>query len=69
MIEKLASIIRRSMLKFLVMFLRGSNRQQGILDRLNLCMLDPDEAKRMAEESDINSLIEEYWVRLKPTAE
>lgn len=64
-IEKLASIIRRSMLRFLVLFLRGSNSQQDILDRLNLCMLDPDEARKMSEESDMNSLVDEYSSKLK----
>jgi hypothetical protein len=64
-IEKLASIIRRSILKFLVLFLRGCNSHQDILDRLNLCMLDPDEARRMSEESDINTLIDEYSSKLK----
>jgi hypothetical protein len=64
-IEKLASVIRRSMLKFLVLFLRGSNKPQDILDRLNLCMLDPDEARRMMEESEINTLIKEYSSKLK----
>ena len=64
-VEKLASVIRRSLLKFLVLFLRGSNSQQDILDRLNLCMLDPDEARRMSEESDINTLVDEYSSKLK----
>jgi hypothetical protein len=64
-IEKLASVIRRSMLRFLVLFLWGSNSQQDILDRLNLCMLDPDEAKRISEESDISALIDEYSSKLK----
>jgi hypothetical protein len=64
-VEKLASVIRRSMLKFLVLFLRGSNSQQDILNRLNLCMLDPDEAKRMSGESDINNLVDEYSSKLK----
>lgn len=64
-IEKLASVIRHSMLKFLVLFLRGSNKPQDILDRLNLCMLDPDEARMMMEETDINTLVEEYSSKLK----
>jgi hypothetical protein len=64
-IEKLASIIRRSMLRFLVLFLRGSNSQQDTLDRVNLRMLDPDEAGRMSEESDMNSLVDEYSSKLK----
>jgi hypothetical protein len=64
-IEKLASVIRHSVLRFLVLFLRGSNKPQDILDRLNLCMLDPDEARRMSEESDINTFIEDYSSKLK----
>lgn len=63
-IEKLASVIRRSMLKFLVLFLRGNNKPQDVLDRLNLCMLDPEEAKRMSEETDMHALIEEYSSKL-----
>ena len=66
-IEKLASVIRRSMLKFLVLFLRGSNKPQDVLDRLNMCMLDPEEARRMSEETDMNTLIEEYSSKLKLT--
>lgn len=64
-IEKLASVIRRSMLRFLVLFLRGNNSQQDIQERLNLCMLDPDEARKMSEEGDINTLIDEYSLKLK----
>jgi hypothetical protein len=53
------------MLRFLVLSLRGSNSQQDIQERLNLCMLDPDEARKMSEESDINNLIDKYSSRLK----
>jgi hypothetical protein len=33
--------------------------------KLNLCMLDPDEARRMMEGSEITSLIEDYSSKLK----
>jgi hypothetical protein len=51
-IEKLASIIRRSMLKFLILFINGANSREEILNRLIQCTLDPKAAETLSLETD-----------------
>jgi hypothetical protein len=63
-IEKLASIIRRSMLRFLVLFIKGSNSREEILSRLVECTLDQEASEKLIAESDPIKFIEEYSNKL-----
>lgn len=63
-VEQLASIIRRSMLRFLVLFIRGTNSRDDILARLVECTLDSEAGEKLRGDSDPDTFIEEYSARL-----
>jgi hypothetical protein len=63
-IEKLASIIRRAMLKFLILFINGTNSRDEILSRLIDCTLDPKAAETLIIETDAGKFIADQSERL-----
>jgi hypothetical protein len=67
-IEQLASVIRRAMLRFIVLFIRGSNSREEILNRLVDSTLDPRTRETLLAESDPARFIEEYSSKLQNAA-
>jgi hypothetical protein len=57
--EQWASPIRRAILRFLTLYLRGENDRADVLNRLSLAALDSEIAERLRQESDPDTLLTE----------
>ncbi|HEX8181154.1 MAG TPA: hypothetical protein VF525_16535 [Pyrinomonadaceae bacterium] len=66
--EQLASIIRRAILRFLVLYLRGHSNIDEVRSRLSDCVLDSDAVVRLQSESDPETFLKEVTSKLaKPS--
>lgn len=57
--DRWASIIRQATLRFIVLFLRGENSRQAILDLLTKAALNPEYGTDLRTRSDIEPLLQE----------
>ncbi|HVB33592.1 MAG TPA: hypothetical protein VNJ52_04340 [Patescibacteria group bacterium] len=57
--ERWASPIRLAILRFFVLYLRGRDHREEILNRLSLAALDAETGERLRNESDLDSLLRE----------
>lgn len=58
--QRLASIIRASILRFLVLYLKGENSRDNILDKLSDGVLGSQIVEKLRLESDPQTFIEQY---------
>lgn len=58
-IEKLASVVRRSLLRFVVLYLRGEKKRENIHEKLNRSLFIRNELDQLQEQSDPDIYISE----------
>lgn len=59
-IERWSSLIRRSLLKLITLYIRGEEEHEKIIERTRDGLFDSTELKKLGQESDIELLIKEF---------
>lgn len=63
--NRLASIVRKSLLGFIVLYLRGETKRENIHERLNISLFLSEELNNLHEESNPNKYIDEILAALR----
>lgn len=64
--QRLASIIRKSLLGFFILYLKGENKRENILKRLEESALDSDIANQIRKDRDIELFVKETLEKYFP---
>lgn len=58
-IERWSSLIRNSLLKLITLYIRNRDNHKGVIQQIRDSLFDPEELKKLEQESDISILIKE----------